>query len=228
MASNPSNTQIKEFQDLMNKFTTKYLRGVKPIPEDGVSGPMTRIRAETCKWYIGFGKTRHAPDGELTTKFLSALKSPKGKFIDRRVRAAGASRRTRQRAARRAGNGVARAMPGVGIFDGKPVAKCMIPQLKWARNVGHRGKRWHGYLNSGWRSIPYSISLCFRICGAPRCPGRCAGSSTRHVGKTCSSFAGDVSDYKTFGELMPYSPHNPKIHNSLGAQDPVHFSPQGN
>lgn len=220
MARTP--TEIKRAQDLMNAFTTKYLRGVKPIPEDGVAGPMTRIRVETCKWYLGFGKTRKAPNGDITDKFVRALESPKGKFLGRQVLLAGASRRARQRTARRAGNGAARIAPGVGIFDGKPVAKCAIPILKWARANG-----WRGFLNSGWRSIAYSISLCFRICGRASCPGRCAGAGTNHVGRSCDRFAVDVSDYVTFERLMARCPHKPRIKNLLDARDPVHFSPSG-
>lgn len=215
--------EVREFQGLMNGFTSKYLRGVKPIMVDGVAGHMTAVRAETCKWYLGYGKSRHAPDGKLTPKLKAALRSPKAKSLGRRVLLAGAQRRARQRAARRIGNGAARITPGVGIFDGKPVCKCAIPILKWARANG-----WHGFLNSGWRSVAYSISLCFRICGAPRCPGKCAGASTRHVGKSCDSFAVDVSDYVRFGQLMTRCPLTPHIHNSLGSIDPVHFSPQGN
>ncbi len=222
MPEEMSEKEVKEFQDLMNKFTDRYLKGVKPVMEDGVEGHATRVRAETCRWFIGFGATRKAPTGELGPVLLRALKDPKGKWLSRRVRAAGAGRRGRQRAARKVSVKIAQGLPGVGVFDGKPCAKAAIPILQWARANG-----WRGYLNSGWRSIPYSISLCFRICGRAMCPGRCAGANTNHVGKTKDRFAIDVGDYVKFGELMKRCPIGPRIYNALGARDPVHFSPSG-
>lgn len=89
--------EVREFQDWMNKFSDKYLSKVKRIAEDGDLGRETKVRAESCKYFLGFGKSRHAPDGELTDYFLRCLKSPKGKFIPRRTRLAGAKRRAAQR-----------------------------------------------------------------------------------------------------------------------------------
>ena len=108
-------------------------------------------------------------------------------------------------------------------FDGVPVAVVSEPHLKFARKNG-----WQGRLNSGWRDPAYSESLCYRMCGAPQCPGRCGGRSSNHAGKTTSQFAVDVSDYVKFGQLMARKDApSPRIFNALGAQDPVHFSPSG-
>lgn len=112
--------------------------------------------------------------------------------------------------------------PGVGKFDGIPVAKAAIPILQWCRQNG-----WHGHLVSGYRTPAYSESLCFAMCGHPTCPGRCAGRSTNHAYAQPDRFAVDVSDYVTFRSVVARCPLQPHIHNSLPI-DPVHFSPSGN
>jgi hypothetical protein len=111
---------------------------------------------------------------------------------------------------------------GVATFDGKPVAAWLKPYLVWARNNG-----WQGTLNSGWRDPAYSEQLCRNICGAPTCPGRCAGKTSNHAGSVKPAGAVDVSDYGKFGELMRRCPIEPRIFNALGARDPVHFSASG-
>ncbi len=110
----------------------------------------------------------------------------------------------------------------MATFDGRPVAAWMKPYLVWARNQG-----WRGTLNSGWRSPAYSEQLCRNICGAPSCPGRCAGRASNHAGSVKPAGSLDVSDYARFGELMRRCPLEPRIHNALGARDPVHFSHSG-
>jgi hypothetical protein len=109
---------------------------------------------------------------------------------------------------------------GVGTFDGKPVAAWWVPILQKARGTG----LWHGGLNSGYRSPAYSQQLCYSICGAPTCPGRCAGTTSNHT-KLDSSAAVDVSDPAGFAAAMrrlalPFF-------NALGAADPWHFSRSG-
>ena len=94
--------------------------------------------------------------------------------------------------------------------------------LDWARQNG-----WKGTLNSGFRDPAYSEKLCISMCGAPSCPGRCAGRASNHAGSSNPAGAVDVSDYVTFGQLMRRCPYSPKIFNALGAQDPVHFSASG-
>ena len=64
---------------------------------------------------------------------------------------------------------------GVVTFDGKPCAAWIAADLRKIREMG-----WDGYLLSGYRTPAYSESLCYGICGAPSCPGRCAGSSSNH------------------------------------------------
>jgi hypothetical protein len=108
-------------------------------------------------------------------------------------------------------------------FDGKKVTDIAYKHLVWARYEGHNGRKWKGYLTSGFRTPEYSRSLCYAMCGASRCSGRCAGDASNHV-----RGAIDVTDYNTFESLMPHSPFNPKYKNTLDWRDPVHFSATGN
>lgn len=109
---------------------------------------------------------------------------------------------------------------GVGTFDGKPVAKWIIPWLKKSRQAG-----WDGSVTSGYRTPAYSEQLCIRMCGEPSCPGRCAGRSSNHSGKVYPHGAVDVSDYTNFARIQRQigSP----LKNALGSSDPVHFSVSG-
>jgi hypothetical protein len=134
------------------------------------------------------------------------------------MRERGEDRRRKQR--REAQHPPARA--GVVLFDGRPCAAWLAPYLEWAR-----GRGWKGTLVSGWRDPAYSEQLCRQICGAPSCPGRCAGRASNHSGNAKPSGALDVSDYQRFGQLMHQCPFSPRIFNALGAKDPVHFSASG-
>lgn len=109
---------------------------------------------------------------------------------------------------------------GVGTFDGKPCANWIIPWLEKSRRAG-----WDGYLVSGWRDPDYSEQLCYAMCGAPSCPGRCAGRSSNHSGSEYPAGAVDVSDFYNFGAIQKRI-GSPLI-NDLGPADPVHFSISG-
>lgn len=105
----------------------------------------------------------------------------------------------------------------------RDIPNWMIPWLDKSRAAG-----WYGVVNSGVRTPEYSESLCRNMCGAPSCPGRCAGRASNHnmtadQGEPYGAL--DVSDYYNFGAIQPRigSP----LKNALGAQDPVHFSVSG-
>lgn len=136
-------------------------------------------------------------------------------IIERRQRQIVSMRRRNRKAAERTS--------GVTRYDGVPVAAWMVPYLQWARENG-----WRGQLVSGWRDPAYSEGLCRRMCGAPSCPGRCAGRKSNHSGSEKPHGAIDVSEYYHFGRLMERCPLRPQLVNRLGARDPVHFSISGN
>ncbi len=218
--------QRKQLQEDLNAFTKKYLRGVAPLIVDGKIGHATKVRIQSVKYCIGYGKTREANSFTPSEKFLRALRSPKSGRLGAQVLAAGVQRRLRQRARSRQQGVAASRASGVTKFDGVPVAKWLVPYLVWARKNG-----WRGRLNSGWRSPSYSDSLCRRICGAPYCPGRCAGRRSNHAGSAPPpaqpSGALDVSDYITFKNLMLRAPFKIKLYNAMPRTDPVHFSTTG-
>jgi hypothetical protein len=76
-------------------------------------------------------------------------------------------------------------------FDGKSLVEDLAYWLERARKDGG----WNGYLVSGYRTPEYSEQLCYQICGAPSCPGRCAGRSSNHTKTSYPGPAADVSDY---------------------------------
>jgi peptidoglycan hydrolase-like protein with peptidoglycan-binding domain len=211
--------QIRNLQIALNEFSEKHLVGMGRLLVDGVIGPATRKRIRLAKHYLGYtGKARKttAVDDEL----LERLRHPRSaRHSNPRMLARAAQRRRKQRKAAK----LSRApRAGVDSFDGEPVAAWMKPYLVWARENG-----WSGTLTSGWRDPAHSERLCYDICGAPRCPGRCAGRSSNHSGSVKPAGSIDVSNPAQFGELMRKCPYEPKLINRLGARDPWHFSVSG-
>lgn len=101
----------------------------------------------------------------------------------------------------------------------RPIANWIIPWLERSWDAG-----WRGVVNSGYRSPEYSEQLCYQMCGAPSCPGRCAGRSSNHCNYAQPGGAVDVSDYYTFAAVQDRigSP----LWNNLPS-DRVHFSSTG-
>lgn len=217
-------TDVKELQRSLNRFTGHYLKGVTPLRVDGEKGHATNVRILGVKYFLGYGQDRNAA---ITDKFVRRMRHPRSRaYSTKSMIGVGIARRAKQKARWAANQVSSYLVPGVTRFDGTPVAKVAVYYLKWARENG-----WHGQLVSGWRDPLYSRSLCYRMCGAPSCAGRCAGTSSNHVGNSPARFAVDVSDYVNFGQLMRRMPlkHGfPRIWNGLGSRDPVHYSPNGN
>lgn len=108
---------------------------------------------------------------------------------------------------------------GLTTFDGHTVAAWIAKWLKKSREHG-----WNGTVTSGYRTPEYSESLCQNMCGAPSCPGTCAGRSSNHSGKDYPAGAVDVTDYNNF-ERIQFEIGSP-LRNDL-PYDPVHFSTNG-
>jgi hypothetical protein len=217
--------EVKHLQTEMNSFIRKHKGlGYSLLIVDGDLGELTKRRIRAIKYLIGY--MRENQDTTVNDNFYHRMRHPNDTKNNWGQTKETVKRGRRRRVRRRrwvAQNRVkSYVKPGVGRFDGRPVAKCAIPLLKWARDNG-----WRGRLNSGWRDPKYSQSLCYAMCGRPSCPGKCAGMSSNHVGNSPSRFAMDVSDYVRFGQLMRQCPLKPKVHNSLGVRDPVHYSPSG-
>lgn len=214
-----THAQVKALQRAINRFTKKYLLDVTELRVDGELGPATKKRIKFVKYYLGFNERNSYPN----TAFLKAVHHPRWKHLSNPRRLARAvKRRVEQRHQARKHREEARKTHGVGHFDGIAVANWLIPYLQWARNNG-----WRGRLVSGWRDPIYSEQLCYRMCGAPSCPGKCAGRSSNHSGSDKPRGAIDVSYYYEFGQCMKRCPIEPHIYNALGVRDPVHFSASG-
>jgi hypothetical protein len=210
---------VRNLQTALNAFTSKKLVGMGALIVDGEIGPATKKRIRLAKHYLGYTGTARKTS-TVDDEFLERLKHPhSARRSNPRMLARASQRRRKQRKAAK----LSRApRAGVDTFDGEPVAAWMKPYLVWAREHG-----WNGTLNSGWRDPVHSERLCYDICNAPKCPGRCAGRSSNHVGNVKPAGSIDVSNPAQFGELMKKCPYEPRIFNALGAKDPWHFSASG-
>lgn len=216
-----TSSQVKKLQRDLNTFTEHFLLDVTKLRVDGDFGPATRKRVKLVKYYLGFTRPRTSNAGAA---FLRRLDHPFSPLAYGGVRqtARGIRRRHKQRRLAREHRERARKTEGVGHFDGKAVANWLIPYLEWARRNG-----WEGTVASGWRDPAYSERLCYAMCGAPSCPGTCAGRSSNHSGSSKPRGAIDVTYYYSFGKIIAKCPYEPKIYNALGVRDPVHFSATG-
>ncbi len=219
--------EIKNMQQTLNAFTGEYLKGFNPLRVDGERGYLTNRRILTVKYYLGYSKyvkSAEHPNGRTAAwrpKTVRRMRHPHSlRYSSPTMLATAYARRRRQRKRYEAEHN--NVTTGVGTFDGRYCAAWLIPYLKWARANG-----WRGSLNSGWRSPAYSESLCYAMCGAPTCSGRCAGRYSNHAGSTKPAGAVDVSDYYNFGRIIARCPYSPRIYNALGTRDPVHFSASG-
>lgn len=212
---------IADRQRELNAWTRRFLRGVRPLAVDGVAGRATNSRIMSVKWYLGYGKR----GSEWNSAFVRKLRHPHdARYSPPWQLALGARRRSGQRAAWARSH---RPRAGTAPWDGRQVAAWMVPHLEFARGYRGPGGPWQGVVLSGVRDPAYSESLCRAMCGAPQCPGRCAGRASNHAQWVSPHGAIDVTDPRRFAELMEISPHQPRIFNALGAADPNHFSATG-
>lgn len=119
-------------------------------------------------------------------------------------------------------------VPNLETLDGHQVPGWIAEILKAARNSGN----WEGYVISGYRTPAYSESLCRAMCGAPSCPGRCAGRSSNHAcppsGKG-SPYEGAVDVTDSAGLQRYCRAHNHPLHGNgeMLPYDTPHFSNTG-
>lgn len=215
--------EIRHLQVELNNWARDHKElGRQTLKLDGEDGKLTMELLHAVRWDLGYEKTTGFP---VDDNFYKRLHHPNDVRPQWGATKEAVNRGKKRRRARQLWvirNSVrAYLHPGVGRFDGVPVAKTAIPVLKWCRNNG-----WPGRLVSGYRTPAYSESLCYAMCGHPSCPGRCAGRATNHAYATPERFAIDVSEYVKFREVVGHCPIKPHVHNSL-PNDLVHFSPSG-
>lgn len=212
MAGEPVSARQRE----LNAWTDRYLDGVHRLVVDGRQGKATNRRIMMVKWYLGYGKR----DASWNSAFVRKLRHPhSARYSPPWQLALGARRRVSQRQHYAQSQ---QARTGLGTFDGKTVAAWMLPQLQWARAHG-----WSGVVLSGYRTPAYSRSLCYAMCGAPRCPGMCAGTASRHSQYRKPDGAVDVSDPEAFESALRGCPELPRLVNNL-PNDRNHHSAEGN
>lgn len=110
------------------------------------------------------------------------------------------------------------------MIDGKRVAGWLAEIVAFAKMNG-----WNGTVTSGIRSDAEQRAACRGVCGNEQgCPGRCAKpGQSNHRGALFPLGAVDVTDPSGFWRAIQSYPGGPPVKNSLGAQDPVHFSRSG-
>lgn len=96
-------------------------------------------------------------------------------------------------------------------------------RVNWLKKIEDAG--WDGVVVSGARTAEHSEELCWAMCDAPSCPGRCAGRSSNHVIESKTDWGAlDVSEYTVFGQKAREV--GAPLRNDLPI-DPVHYSPDG-
>lgn len=208
-------------QTLTKKGFGKWADG---IIVDGKLGPLTLKMTRLTGSMLGMSarQLRKITDGEISHYAEMVIEHDRSRTPAMKFRA---KRRAKHFARMRHELNHPPTHEGVVTFDGHPCAGWIADCLQKARDHG-----WGGVLVSGFRTPEYSESLCFAMCGAPSCPGRCAGRATNHAcpsSYTCKKYEGaaDVSDYIRFGQVcrelgLP-------LQNALPSTDPVHYSNSG-
>lgn len=205
----------------------------RKVPLDGVAGQATFKSAHLALWLIGASedqlrKVRH--NKRITPRAFDLLTGgERSEAMKKRDKA----RHSEALELRRKHHLSNESQDGLSSWRGFTVAAWMVgdatgpdgSRTNWLQKSVDHG--WSGGLYSGYRDPAYSESLCLNMCGAPSCPGTCAGRSSNHSGKNGSPpgwGAIDVQDYDTFGRVQREigSP----LHNDLPADHP-HYSVTG-
>lgn len=192
----------------------------RKIKIDGVNGPLSLKAYAFAAFCIGLSpaQIRNIKDGKITQHAQQYLRREKARNSEMKGRD---EERTEEiRRLRKLHESPDPDGDGLGLFDGVVVDAEFITWLKRARAHG-----WKGEVISGFRDPLYSEGLCMAMCGAPTCPGKCAGKGSRHSQKWGNG-AVDVTDYYTLGRI--FAEMGAPFKNSLGPADPVHFSKAGN
>lgn len=178
-------------QRAVNKFRSKYLKGVPPIDVDGETGPLTKAAIIDCKFYLGYGKT----DARTTREFLDRLAHPHDpRLFGPGMLARSFSRRRKQRK----GSGVLRlralhvAQTLVGIVEqGGNNTGPMVDKIIH-ENGGDIGEPWCGdtvaycYRHAGSKAVTRSWAMAWATGGRRRIssplPGDIVEYTFQHTG----------------------------------------------
>lgn len=200
---------------------------------DGDYGPVTQKAARIAGSWQGLSKEqlRRISNNEFTQHIFDVLTHKKSLTPSMQKRQD--ERKKHFQKLRELHNNPPEDADGVAKWtDGTTVAAWMLglrigpdgSKTNWLQKSVEKG--WNGDLSSGFRDPAYSEHLCYVMCGAPSCPGKCAGRTSNHSQIGPPNWGAiDVPQYETFGRIQREigSP----LKNALGAQDPVHYSYTG-
>jgi len=216
---------VKQLQVEVNQTLTNRKFPWRTIDPDGIFGDETQKTARFVGWLRGFhaaGELDNIKAGTISDQAFAILvgEEPSSKEMKQRE----LDRRAIAKKLRFTHNHRPKTVQerGVADFEGDQVASWMVKFLKESRAKG-----WDGQLISGFRSPQFSESLCLDMCGQPKCPGRCAGKDSNHVGLVHPAGAIDVSPESASQFASIQSRIGSPLRNDMPTTDPNHFSVSG-
>lgn len=186
----------------------------RKVPIDGVAGDATFDAAVMALYLIGASEAqiKKVQRGFITARSFDLLtgakrtKAMKKRDQERRAHAA------KLRKLHRESNAVA--ADGTAKYVSPSGVEWRVAAWMVGKKVGPDGRRvnwlkksiehgWSGELYSAFRSPAYSRSVCEAKCGAPSCPGTCAGESSNHSQTGPPNWGAiDVQGYEQFGIIQ--------------------------
>jgi hypothetical protein len=204
----------------------------RKVPIDGWAGDATFKSAHLALWLIGGSEDqlRKIRKGDVITDHAFRLligkaeRSDAMKKRDRQRRDEAAELRRQHKLANTvAADGTAEYVSPAGVrwrVAGWMVGAAVGPdgqKRNWLRELQQHG--WPGELYSGFRPPAYSRGLCENICGAPSCPGICAGEASNHSQVGPPNWGAiDVQSYEAF--VRACAAINAPFRNNLPADRP--------
>ena len=226
---NDKGDEVKGLQKHVNSTLNKAELDWLQAEVDGAAGPLTFKASRLAASWQGLSteQLKKIGEGEITDHIFDVLTAREERSEEMKKRSE--DRRPNFVKMREEHKKPPADADGVSDWKGFKVAAWMVgarpgpdgKEVNWLQKAVEKG--WNGQLNSGWRSPEYSESLCQSMCGAPSCPGKCAGKTSNHSQVGPPNWGAiDVQDYGRFGSIQREigSP----LKNELGAHDPVHYS----
>lgn len=227
-----SGKRIPDLQKGIDRIVGRREFDWRKVPIDGDAGTATFKTAHLALWLIGGSEDqlRKVRKGHVITDHAYRL------LTERIARSEAMQKRDRQRrpearelrqlhhqSAAVAANGTALYVSPAGVRW--RVAAWMVgaavgpdgQKRDWLHELQRHG--WPGELYSAFREPAYSRGLCENMCGAPSCPGLCAGEASNHSQVGPPNWGAiDVKEYEKFARAC--AAINAPFRNNLPADRP--------
>jgi hypothetical protein len=220
--------QVEQLQKHVNSTLNKAELDWMKMKVDGVAGPITFRCARIAAAWQGLSteQLKAIAAGTIDDHVFEILTGQKPRTEEMKKRSE--DRRKNFARMREEHRNPPIDADGVGEWRGFQVAAWMVggavgpdgKQVNWLQKSVEEG--WDGDLNSGWRSPERSEEICFEMCGAATCSGKCGGRTSNHSQIGPPNWGAiDVQDFTRFGEIQRRigSP----LKNAL-PEDLVHYS----